>query len=414
LKNCEKLVFCDYIDENESSDNEKNKDFFEVVGSLESKIAFTISLFNQENFTSNKICCGDFVQLIHSEENSCFTAVRNLYDKSIIEPKFSQNLQNGNSIWIIENLDNKFGGELKTGQVYTVKNLSSGFYLVMDFSDDLKTTSLAFKKEKDDSKWKIEHDKAKEPVESERFYRIVYEESNFTLAAAVDSSIIGDDKYLPTLLEDELNVSYFRIKKTNDYFLSTTLFLVTSQEFLNNFLEKIQKFMENQEEDFKNCFIMLQRCLKEIKHFCLNKMPKLISIDVPEGQIDKLKQNTLRDLKLISTLTDILKFFISFKSKSIKKEEVRDVFIKELEKSFKKIFSLISVVCLDNPENQEEAFEYIETYCKFIDSIPAANSFLISLFRDNERLLSRLASKSCNERNILVSSYINALRVTLT
>ena len=424
LKDCEKPVFCDSLEESH-----------EIIGSLENKLAFTIFLFNHDSNNITKICCGDFVQLIHSEENSCFTAVRNLYDRSIVEPRFSLNLKNGNSIWVIENSKAKIqdeedpeagdvikGGEVLTGSSYTIKNLSSGLYLISESVQDAK--KLAFSQNRNESKWKIEHDKQGEPVESERFYRIVLddeeldqgeesEKKNCTLAAEVDTSINGDDKYLPTLLNDELNVSYFRIKKSNDYFLSTTLFLVTSQEFLNNFLAVIKEFIEKQDSDYKQSFTMLEKCLKEIKHFCLNKLPKLISVDVPEGQIDKLKQNTLRDLKLISTLTDILKFFCNFKAKSIRNEALQASFACELDKTFKKIFSLIAVVCQDNQENQEEAFEHVETYCKYIETVPSSNNFLISLFQNNERLLYRLASHTSSERNILINSYINALKVSL-
>ena len=110
-------------------------------------------------------------------------------------------------------------------------------------------------------------------------------------------------------------------------------------------------------------------------------------------------------------MTDILKFFCNFKVKSIRNEALQASFAFELDKTFKKIFSLIAVVCQDNQENQEEAFEHVETYCKYIETVPSSNNFLISLFQNNERLLYRLASHTSSERNILINSYINALKV---
>lgn len=397
----EKTVFCEQLEESK-----------EIVASLESKIAFSVSLFNQDSDDLKRIFCGNFVQLIHSEENSCFTTVRNHYDRSIIEPRFSQNLKNGNSIWVIENTDPRTGGEIMTCSIYTIKNLSSGLYLKNDKKEG--TNKLSFSSNKYESNWRIECDSSMQAVESERFYRIVDNSSDFTLAAEVDPSISGDDKYLPTLLQDELNVSYFRIKKVHNYFLNMTLFLVTSQEFLNHFLNSVKQFLDSQEKEFLNIqssFSLLEKCLKEIKHFCLNKLPKLISIDVPEGQIDKLKQNTLRDLKLISSLTDILAYFVGFKRKLIRFDDMRNSFDERLDKCLKKIFSLIAVVCMDNHDNQEEAFEHIEIYCKFIERVKSANEFLISLFRNNQKLLYKIASHSCPQRTILVGSYINALRV---
>lgn len=419
LKSSKKPFYCDQIE-----------DTNEIIANLENKLAFTIKLFNPDSNNITNISCGDFIQLIYSEENSCFTAARNIYDHNIVEPKFSENLKNGNSIWVIEkyfeDINNKSeenkqetrGGKILTGSKYAIKNISTGLYLINETIQE--TNKLGFGKERKDSKWKFEHAKPEELVESDRFYRIVFcdddiqgdsEKKNLTLAAEIESNLNIEEKYIPTLIDDEMNISYFRIKKSNDYFLSTTLFLVSCQDFINKFLNELKKSFEKKSFEFTQNFDMLRKCLKEIKHFCLNKLPKLISIDAIEGRIDTLKQNTLRDLKLISTLSGILKFFSDNKINLIIKDQSQVFNKNEFEIVLKKIFSLLRVICKSNQENQEEAFEHIEIYCKYIENVTSSNRFLISLVKNNEKLLYRLASHTCIERRIIVNCYINALKV---
>ena len=72
--------------------------FNEILGNLENKIALNIFPYNLDPYSEFSLFCGDFLQMVHSENNSCFIGSKNPYETSVVEPKFSKNHLNYNGI----------------------------------------------------------------------------------------------------------------------------------------------------------------------------------------------------------------------------------------------------------------------------------------------------------------------------
>ena len=269
-----------------------------------------------------------------------------------------------------------------------------------------------------------------EIVLSEKFYRIMTDDTVLTLGSQQDLESLNSDNFVPVLTKDSLNISYFRLKKCSAYISSSLIFLVNCQELLTNFSESLKNYCKNLEnfekKNFKNIKNLeniekkdhkniekfenqkknlktLKKCLKNIKLFCLNKLPKLISIEIPNGKIDFHKQNTLKDLKFIQTLTEILDIF--------SKPNFSEVFSLKIRKILKSIFSLLALICVENKETQQEAFLNIEIYLKYISQDVNANEFLISLFKNNENLLFKISKTGQVQNSAIISAYMRELRL---
>lgn len=403
LKDIEKVVFLNL--------DEMTK---EVTGCLETNLAFNLLPYNLHSIGIHDICIGDFFQIIHSEENSCITGVKNLFDKNIMEARFSSNLQKSNGIWFIENLNTYEGGLIETDCLYTIKLLGSNKYLSAEAFD--KGYRLILGENSKFAVWSIVGNAGKERVESEKFYRIVNDQTKLTLSAEIDFEVTGQEHYFPTLSYDHTNISYFRLKKCPSYFSCGVVFLVTCQEFVANFIENVKVLMDSRVEDLSlilKQFSMMDICLQQIELFCTNRLRKMISENVFTGEIDPEKQNTLKDLKFISSLTEILSFFSIQKAFTSKDKSIHKDLKPEIDKLCTGIFKLIKVICMDNPENQEEAFSSVQVYSKFISFDVGANEFLISLLKNNQKLLYKFSSYVSNERATIISSYINSLRVII-
>lgn len=404
IRDLDKMIYLNY-----------DKSIKEIIGSIGKGIAFGIVPYNLHNVENSDVCCGEFFQIIHSEENSCMTGVKNSYDKNIVEVRFSANLQNSNGVWYMENLNNYEGGPLNTESVYTIKNLGCNKYLCAEaFNTGHR---LVFGEKSSSAVWKIAQNWSREKVISEKFYKLVNEQTKLTLSAEIDFEVTGQEHYFPSLSHDYSNISYFRLKKCPPHFAYGVVFLVTCQEFVANFIDQIKMYMDKRLEDL--CivikqFSLMNVCLEQIERFCYNQLKKMISENILTGDIDPTKQNTLRDLKFISSLTEILSFFAMQKNSSMMKRENFKALKYEIEQLCTGIFKIIKVICIDNIENQEEAFENIKIYCKYIDKCVGANEFLLSLLRNNEQLLYKFSSYLSNERTVIISSCIHSLRVIAT
>ena len=402
LKDFERFVYLDVLD-----------DLNEIAGNVDNKLAFTIKSYSIDQSKGLYLACGDYIQLIHSEENFCLIGMKNQYEKSIIEPKFSQNHLNCNSIWVLENIENTKGGLLYTDNWYTIKNIACDLYLGIEIDDD-RVPRICLTAYSSEAKWRITQNSSEEIVISEKFYRLVHDESELTLGAENSENLGNNEQYTPTLTVDNSNVSYFKLKKCTEYFSGSTIFLISCQEFLNHFFEQTKSMLENKSADpilLIKQINVLKECLTSIELFCKNKLEKLISVEIPFGEIDVSKQNALRDLKIISSLTDILHIFSMHKYFNAINSNQQSNLTEEITTVVSSIFQLITVICENNIENQLEAFSNISTYLRFIDKDQEANRFLISLVKNNENLLFKMQSFNSGGNQEIILYFINALKV---
>ena len=405
LKELDKTVYLDITD-----------DMRDVAGSFDNKLVFTISQYSQEQPEEHQVCCGDYLQLIHSEENACLIAERNGFDKSVVELRLTHEHSNINSIWILEYPGNRTGGGLETGGLYSIRHLSSGLYLTVDEGEG--GPSLGFSRFGFDSQWNIVQNKTGEKVFSEKFYRFQDSETGLTLGAVIDLDLQKYETFTPSLTTDQKNVSYFRLKKCFEYFSSVAVFLVNSVEVLGNLLEGFKELLAAANlvvADIMKCLNLIEKSLNRIEMLCQNKLKKLVSVDVTCGDVDSAKQSALRDVQFISSLTEVLQFFANFKIYAIKNIDAQKLVHLKIKSVLSSIFRLITLMCLNKKENQEEAFANISTYCKFIDKSVGANEFLISLVKNNENILYKMHYQiKSSIKSDTISWFIHQLRVILT
>lgn len=402
IKEIDKIAYIDKCD-----------DIQDVTASLEDQLPLAIVSYSVDVPKLYQLAAGDCVNLIITErelgsgtyeENSCLIGLKNEYQKNFIEPRLSSNHSDINGVWVIENIKSSQGGLLKTGQCYTLRHVASGQYL------NVEENKLSFTICPLDAGWKIINRDNNELIYSEKFYRIIHHNTNQTLGGEYNENL-STGHLIPTLSIENSTTSYFRLKKCTEHFSSATFFLVSCQDFLSSFIEDINQIYQNSLKNVNTIqykFSLLKKCLLDIESFCKNQLQKLISVDVPDGEIDTNKQNILRDLKFISGLTVILDIFSYQKNYKIYSPEVKKIFPNEIRNILIAIFKLITVVCQDNKENQLEAFYNISTYCKYLNKNVGANDFLISLMKNNPDLLYRIADSYKSE---LISVYIYELRV---
>ena len=125
---------------------------------------------------------------------------------------------------------------------------------------------------------------------------------------------------------------------------------------------------------------------------------------------NKVKDNS-KDLKIISSLTDILHIFSMHKYFNAINSNQQSNLTEEITTVVSSIFQLITVICENNIENQLEAFSNISTYLRFIDKDQEANRFLISLVKNNENLLFKMQSFNSGGNQEIILYFINALKV---
>lgn len=390
------------------------EDFREILGSLVNKLPLTIVLYSADQSEGFELVCGDYIQLVHSEENQCLIGEKSLYDPSVIQPFFSKEHSNSNGIWLLENAEQGKGGVLFTDRTYNIRHVASGLYLTFEEIDE--NFFVAFAPVNWASQWILVQNKLTEKVLSERFYRLINATCGRTLGAVVSPLSKDTENYVPSLTEENLNVSYFRLKKSSESFVRIAQFLLACEENLNEFLVNCKRLFEEKNWDFVKVlksFAMLKRTLTGIELFCENKMPKFVLVDVAVGEIDPDKQDCMKNMKFISSLTRVIQFFLD-RQKEVMKNDSQALLSSEIKNVLTCLFKLIKLICTDKEENQAEAFENVTTYANFIGLDVGASELLISLVKNNEKLLYKIFYTVTSGSEKIISWFIHQLRVTFT
>ena len=227
-----------------------------------------------------------------------------------------------------------------------------------------------------------------------------------------------------------------------------TLFLLDCMPILTEFpafIEKHSQIQVNYDnlsliKEFKKATGFIANCLDNLLLFCKNKLKSMITIEKQFGQVETIKQKILREQLFIDALAEILNTIftnnyslprvLALGKMEIQKNENKLRKSKELSTEIsrrhlnivaniaKKIYTLISMICKGNKENQNYSFKYFKIFQKHAACGLGATSTMMTILDNNESLLLQLHKPQgiIADRNSdsLIAHYAWLLRVMPT
>lgn len=410
----------------------------EVNASLDHKVKWKVKQYSK--FISEKetaLVCGDNIWLTHSEEESCLVANNRGEGSNVF---FNSNMNDTNGLWKLEGENEREGGFITSDRIIRLKHASTGLYLSLSqdegkmknadpfsrsivnklMSQSMYTMILSYKKEPC-SLWKLQpllNNKKPRKVNRDDFCVLINTETGTVLHGVQDKKQEQGCSLIPFMKNDINEESYFKVFKCEDSMIWGTLFLLDCMPILTEYPTFVMKHSQTQASndnlplirEFKKYSELVIKCLENLNLFCNNTLKSMITVNKQFGQVEAVRQKILREQLFIDALADILSsiFIGNFslsrvmtvlrtdqeeysKSKSkIKGSELPRSQILLVITIAKKIYSLLSVICKGNQENQNYSFKFFKVFQKHAAYGLGATDTLMTILDQNENLLLKL------------------------
>ena len=439
----------------------------EVNASLDHKVRWKLKQYSKYiPEKENALLCGDHIWITHSEHESCIVANSHKQENMVY---FHSNMNDTNGLWKIEAENIREGGNVTSEKLYRLRHASSGLYLSVDQEQGkIKslqsfTSALASKMAKTTvfiiglgrrknpyNLWKLQplhNNKKPRKIFRDDLCVLINNETAYSLHG-VANTMVDKDNLEPIMKSETSEEAYFKVFKCDDSMTWGTLFLLDCMPILTEFPAFIEKHSQLKIQhdnlllirEFNKVTGFITNCLDNLLLFCKNKLKSMITIDKQFGQVEAQRQKILREQLFIDALAEILStMFVNNyslsrvlalgkldiiesektprKSKDISAEISRS-HLHMVSAIGRKIYTLISVICKGNKQNQHYSFKYVKTFQKHAAYGLGATSTLITILDNNESLLLQLHKpqgiSSDHNSDSLISHYAWLLRVTPT
>ena len=439
----------------------------EVNASLDHKVKWKLRQYSKFiPDRENVLLCGDHIWITHSEQESCIVANSHRQENLV---HFHKNMNDTNGLWKIEAENIKEGGPVTSEKLYRLRHISSGLYLSVEQEQSKMksvqsfTNALASKmakatvfsiglsiKKNPFNLWKLQplhNNKKPRRIFRDDFCVLINNETAYSLHGVTNTMV--DKENLEPVMKSEISEdAYFKIFKCDDSMTWGTLFLLDCMPILTEFpafIEKHSQIQVNYDnlsliKEFKKATGFIANCLDNLLLFCKNKLKSMITIEKQFGQVETIKQKILREQLFIDALAEILNTIftnnyslprvLALGKMEIQKNENKLRKSKELSTEIsrrhlnivaniaKKIYTLISMICKGNKENQNYSFKYFKIFQKHAACGLGATSTMMTILDNNESLLLQLHKPQgiIADRNSdsLIAHYAWLLRVMPT
>lgn len=427
----------DYLTAVKSEMNEGELLKREVNASLDHKIRWKVKQYSK--FISEKdtsLVCGDYIWLTHSEEESCLVATNRNEGSNVF---FNRNMNDTNGLWKLEGENEREGGYITSDRTIRLKHTSSGLYLSLIKEDgkmkgvDSFSRSIVNKlmsqsmfaltlSNKNDpcTLWRLNpllNNKKARKLNRDDFCVLINTETSSVLHGVQDKKQEQGTSLIPFMKNDINEESYFKVFKCEDSMIWGTLFLLDCMPILTeypSFVMKNSQISAKSENlpairEFKKHSDLVLKCLENLSLFCENNLKSMITLNKQFGQVEAVRQKILREQLFIDALAEILSsiFIGNFslsrvmiilrpqeenqkvKSKNHQSDLSRSQIL-QIVTIAKKIYSLLSVICKGNQENQNYSFKFFKVFQKHAAYGLGATKTMMTILDQNENLLLQL------------------------
>ena len=403
-------------------DAKMEKDYLEVNISLDQKTKWVITEFAPVSDQDGYLMCGDYIWMTKPEENTSLSVGKKKQSKgrSLI---FTQNSNDTNGLWMVENEDPSIGGQVEIGVAYRLRHISSGLYLAVNpelqpclSKDCTEGTLWNMIPLEPDNKY-IRVDEMCLIINSSTQRTISVTEVHFqvsTVPCVQTGSTIDED-------------SVFKITRGGGEIVWETFFLLHCYPILRGYSSCIghgfvgdssQRYMELHE--FKKQSALIETCIVKLIQFCNNKLQGMIGIDNHYGEVQLIRQRMLKEQNFFEVLANILdkalpepinyeQVIEATKNKEKNKKKLDSdnelAHLKHLSKIIKKIYELLTTLCRKNNDNQIYAYKFFPIFMKHIGLGLGAKDFILSVLGDNEQLMLSINNPQSIDKGVDMIDY---------